>query len=34
MISMMTNEKTIIDEWSVRDLEDGPSLTITVVGCT
>lgn len=30
----MTNGKTIIDEWSVRDLEDGSSITITVVGCT
>lgn len=30
----MANEKTIIDQWSVRDLEDGSSLTITVVNCT
>lgn len=30
----MTTEKTIIDEWSVKDLEDGSSLTITVVNCT
>jgi len=30
----MANEKTIIDEWSVKDLEDGSSLTITVVNCT
>lgn len=29
----MTNEKTIIDQWDVKDLEDGSSLTITVVGC-
>ena len=27
----MANEKTIIDQWSVRDLEDGSSLTVTVV---
>ena len=30
----MANQKTIIDEWSVKDLEDGSSLTITVVNCT
>jgi hypothetical protein len=30
----MPNVKTTIDEWSVRDLEDGSSLTITVVSCT
>ncbi|GAB3775706.1 hypothetical protein GCM10028818_20180 [Spirosoma horti] len=30
----MANEKTIIDEWSVKDLEDGSSLSITVVNCT
>lgn len=30
----MANEKTIIDEWAVKDLEDGSSLTITVVQCT
>ena len=30
----MANEKTIIDQWSVKDLEDGSSLTITVVKCT
>ena len=30
----MANEKTIIDEWAVKDLEDGSSLTITVVNCT
>ena len=30
----MANQKTIIDEWSVKDLEDGSSLTITVVHCT
>lgn len=30
----MANVKTVIDEWSVKDLEDGSSLTITVVACT
>lgn len=30
----MANEKTTIDEWSVRDLEDGSSITINVVSCT
>ncbi|MFD2932781.1 hypothetical protein [Spirosoma flavum] len=30
----MANEKTILDEWSVKDLEDGSSLTITIVNCT
>ncbi|QMW00357.1 hypothetical protein [Spirosoma foliorum] len=30
----MANEKTIIDEWAVKDLEDGSSLTISVVSCT
>ena len=30
----MANQKTIIDEWAVKDLEDGSSLTITVVACT
>ncbi|GAB2559700.1 hypothetical protein [Spirosoma areae] len=30
----MANEKTIIDEWSVRDLEDGSSVNVTVVNCT
>ena len=30
----MANEKTIIAEWAVKDLEDGSSLTITVVNCT
>lgn len=30
----MANEKTILDEWSVKDLEDGSSLSITVVRCT
>ena len=30
----MANEKTILDEWSVKDLEDNSSLTITVVACT
>ena len=30
----MANQKTIIDEWAVKDLEDGSSLTITVINCT
>lgn len=30
----MANEKTILDEWSVKDLEDGSSLTVTIVKCT
>ena len=30
----MANVKTIIDEWAVRDLEDGSSITINVVNCT
>ena len=30
----MANEKTTIDEWSVRDLEDGSSINVTVLGCT
>ena len=30
----MSNIKTIIDEWSVKDLEDGSSITISVIGCT
>ncbi|GAB3499738.1 hypothetical protein GCM10027341_23640 [Spirosoma knui] len=30
----MANEKTTIDEWAVKDLEDGSSLRITVLGCT
>ncbi|GAB3942801.1 hypothetical protein GCM10028805_07980 [Spirosoma harenae] len=30
----MANEKTVIDEWSVRDLEDGSSLKIAVLSCT
>ncbi|WP_338875355.1 hypothetical protein WBJ53_07010 [Spirosoma sp. SC4-14] len=30
----MANEKTVIDEWSVRDLEDNSSLNITVMSCT
>ncbi|MBP9926772.1 MAG: hypothetical protein KBF45_12375 [Cyclobacteriaceae bacterium] len=30
----MSNIKTVIEEWSVKDLEDGSSLNITVVGCT
>ncbi|MEO5943485.1 MAG: hypothetical protein ABIP30_03550 [Ferruginibacter sp.] len=30
----MSNIKTIIEEWSVPDLEDGSSLNISVIGCT
>ena len=30
----MANEKTILAEWAVKDLEDGSSLTVTVVACT
>lgn len=30
----MSNIKTIIEEWAVPDLEDGSSLSISVVGCT
>ena len=30
----MTNVKTIIDEWAVKDLDDGSSLSITVTNCT
>lgn len=30
----MANQKNMIDEWSVRDLEDNSSLTITVMSCT
>ncbi|MEO6546643.1 MAG: hypothetical protein ABIN94_01535 [Ferruginibacter sp.] len=30
----MANVKTMIDEWAVKDLEDGSSLTISVLGCT
>ncbi|MEO7992150.1 MAG: hypothetical protein ABI663_21540 [Chryseolinea sp.] len=30
----MSNIKTTIEEWAVKDLEDGSSLTITVVACT
>jgi hypothetical protein len=30
----MSNIKTVIEEWSVKDLEDGSSLNIIVLGCT
>ena len=30
----MANEKTIIDEWAVKDLEDGSSLKVTVMSCS
>ncbi len=29
----MANIKTIIEQWSVKDLEDGSSLNISVIGC-
>ena len=30
----MSNSKTLIEEWAVKDLEDGSSLTIQVLDCT
>ena len=30
----MANIKTIIEEFSVKDMEDGSSLNISVIGCT
>jgi len=30
----MANIKTIIDEWSVRDLEDNSSISVLVENCT
>lgn len=30
----MSNIKTIIEEWAVKDLEDGSSLSISVIACT
>lgn len=30
----MSNIKTIIEEWSVKDLEDNSSLNISVLACT
>jgi hypothetical protein len=30
----MANVKTLIDQWSVRDLEDNSSINVTVEGCT
>ncbi|MEO6720245.1 MAG: hypothetical protein ABIN67_07750 [Ferruginibacter sp.] len=30
----MSNIKTIIEEWAVKDLEDGSALSISVLGCT
>ena len=30
----MSNTKTIIEEWAVKDLEDGSSLGISVIACT
>lgn len=30
----MSNTKTIIEEWSVKDLEDNSAINITVISCT
>ena len=30
----MANIKTVIEEWSVKDLENGSSLNISVLACT
>ena len=30
----MANVKTILDDWTVKDLEDGSSLSVTIVKCT
>ena len=30
----MANEKTVIEEWALKDLEDGSALRITVINCT
>lgn len=30
----MSNIKTIIEEWAVKDLEDNSSLSISVIACT
>ena len=30
----MANVKTVLDEWAVKDLEDGSSLKIQVISCT
>ena len=30
----MANQITVIDNWSVKDLEDGSSLNVTVNNCT
>lgn len=30
----MSNIKTVIEEWSVKDLEDGSSLNVSVLACT
>ena len=32
--SVMANNKSIIEEWSVKDLEDGSSINISVINCT
>ena len=30
----MSNMKTIIEEWSIRDLEDNSAISISVISCT
>lgn len=30
----MANVKTVVDQWSVKDLEDNSSINVTVEGCT
>ena len=30
----MTNTKTVIEEWSVKDLEDNSSINLTVLACS
>lgn len=30
----MSNIKTVIEEWSVKDLEDGSAINVSVLGCT
>lgn len=31
---MMSNSKTVVEEWSVKDLEDGSALNVSVLSCT
>jgi hypothetical protein len=30
----MSNIKTVMEEWAVKDLEDNSALSISVIGCT